>query len=445
MSSRGRSPTPAEMNHYYDPAAAAAYAQAAAMAAGGGAAAAAANEEEAHQEEGQEEEEEEEDEQVVDSHGVKRSNTLPFWGNANNMNLNPLIFTNITSSPYFKVNLVTFKTYHQIVDEIYYKVDHLEPWERGSRKTSGQTGMCGGVRGVGAGGIVSSAFCLLFKLYTLKLTRKQLMGLLNHCDSPYIRGLGFMYIRFTQPPPDLWDWFAEYLDDEEEIDVKAGGGKATTIGEMLIAFLTKLEWFDTRFPRIPVNVQKQINEGLASRNQERAADTYQSSTGKGSRDYDLEGEEGSRSNPLDRVPRSDRDRSSRDRSDRGEKRHDRRRSRSRSREDRRDRDRGSSHRSSKKQRDRDSSRDRDRGSRSSRRSSRSRSRDRGGGGSERSGKRDRRRSRSRSRDRGHQRSDRDRRDRDGDYADELKRYSEHRKKHKKHRSRSRSRSPGRRR
>ena len=38
---------------------------------------------------------------------------------------------------------------------------------------SGQTGMCGGVRGVSAGGIVSSAYCLLFKLYTLKLTKKQ--------------------------------------------------------------------------------------------------------------------------------------------------------------------------------------------------------------------------------------------------------------------------------
>ena len=45
-----------------------------------------------------------------------------------------------------------FQTYHEVIDEIYYKVDHLEPWERGSRKTSGQTGMCGGVRGVGAGG-----------------------------------------------------------------------------------------------------------------------------------------------------------------------------------------------------------------------------------------------------------------------------------------------------
>lgn len=37
------------------------------------------------------------------------------------------------------------KTYHEVIDEIYYKVQHLEPWEKGSRKTSGQTGMCGGV------------------------------------------------------------------------------------------------------------------------------------------------------------------------------------------------------------------------------------------------------------------------------------------------------------
>lgn len=126
---------------------------------------------------------------------LKSKNILPSWGNVNTMNLNPLILTNIQNSPYFKVNLFGLKTYHEVIDEIYYKVAHLEPWERGSRKTSGQTGMCGGVRGVGAGGIVSSAFCLLYKLFTLKLTRKQLNGIINHCDSPYIRGIGFMYIR----------------------------------------------------------------------------------------------------------------------------------------------------------------------------------------------------------------------------------------------------------
>uniref|UniRef100_A0A0P4WEM4 Pre-mRNA-splicing factor 38 n=1 Tax=Scylla olivacea TaxID=85551 RepID=A0A0P4WEM4_SCYOL len=147
--------------------------------------------------------------------GNKKPNGLPIWGNEKTMNLNPLILTNIQSSQYFKVNLYQLKTYHEVIDEIYYNVTHLEPWEKGSRKTSGQTGMCGGVRGVGAGGIVSTAFCILYKLYTLRLTRKQVVGLLNHADSPYIRGLGFMYVRFTQPPADLWDWLEPYLDDEE--------------------------------------------------------------------------------------------------------------------------------------------------------------------------------------------------------------------------------------
>ncbi|XP_054730510.1 pre-mRNA-splicing factor 38B isoform X2 [Anastrepha obliqua] len=138
----------------------------------------------------------------------------------------------------------------------------MEPWERGSRKTSGQTGMCGGVRGVGAGGIVSTAYCLLYKLYTLRLTRKQVNGLLNHTDSPYIRALGFMYLRYTQPPADLYDWYEDYLQDEEEIDVKAGGGQTITIGQMVYQYLTKLDWFSTLFPRIPVPIQKQIEKKL---------------------------------------------------------------------------------------------------------------------------------------------------------------------------------------
>ncbi|KAK3588654.1 hypothetical protein CHS0354_033498 [Potamilus streckersoni] len=187
------------------------------------------------------------------------NNPLSCWGNDKTMNLNTLILTNIQSSPYFKVNLYELKTYHEVIDEIYYKVNHLEPWEKGSRKTAGQTGMCGGVRGVGAGGIVSSAFCLLYKLYTLKLTRKQVIGLLEHNDSPYIRALGFMYIRYTQDPRDLWDWYEPYLEDDEEIDVKAGGGHVMIIGEMIRQWMTKLEWYSTLFPRIPVPVQKDID------------------------------------------------------------------------------------------------------------------------------------------------------------------------------------------
>uniref|UniRef100_A0A182WAW1 Pre-mRNA-splicing factor 38 n=1 Tax=Anopheles minimus TaxID=112268 RepID=A0A182WAW1_9DIPT len=193
---------------------------------------------------------------------AKQNNALPLWGNETSMNLNPLILANIQGSSYFKVSLFKLKTYHEVVDEIYYQVKHLEPWERGSRKTAGQTGMCGGVRGVGAGGIVSTAFCLLYKLYTLRLTRKQVNGLLTHGDSPYIRALGFMYLRYTQPPGDLFDWYEPYLVDEEEIDVKAGGGQIMTIGQMIRQWLTKLDWFSTLFPRIPVPIQKQIDSKL---------------------------------------------------------------------------------------------------------------------------------------------------------------------------------------
>lgn len=193
---------------------------------------------------------------------AKQNNALPLWGSESSMNLNPLILANIQGSSYFKVSLFKLKTYHEVVDEIYYQVKHLEPWERGSRKTAGQTGMCGGVRGVGAGGIVSTAFCLLYKLYTLRLTRKQVNGLLTHGDSPYIRALGFMYLRYTQPPGDLFDWYEPYLLDEEVIDVKAGGGQVLTIGHMIRQWLTKLDWFSTLFPRIPVPIQKQIDAKL---------------------------------------------------------------------------------------------------------------------------------------------------------------------------------------
>lgn len=71
-----------------------------------------------------------------------------------------------------------------------------------------------------------------------------------------------MYIRYTQPPSDLYDWYEEYLQDDEEMDVKAGGGQIMTIGQMCRQWLVKLDWFSTLFPRIPVPIQKSIEKRL---------------------------------------------------------------------------------------------------------------------------------------------------------------------------------------
>lgn len=52
----------------------------------------------------------------------KQGNNIQTWANATTMNINNMVHTNILSSPYFKNNLFSLKTYHEVVDEIYYKV-----------------------------------------------------------------------------------------------------------------------------------------------------------------------------------------------------------------------------------------------------------------------------------------------------------------------------------
>lgn len=48
----------------------------------------------------------------------------------------------------------------------------------------------------------------------------------------------------------------------QEIDLKAGGGYKVTIGEMCRMMLTKLDWFGTLFPRLPVSVGKDLEQKI---------------------------------------------------------------------------------------------------------------------------------------------------------------------------------------
>ncbi|XP_042505912.1 pre-mRNA splicing factor SR-like 1 isoform X2 [Macadamia integrifolia] len=124
--------------------------------------------------------------------------------------LEKVLCVNILSSDYFK-ELYRLKTYHEVIDEIYNQVDHVEPW---------MTGNCRGP---------STAFCLLYKFFTMKLTVKQMHGLLKHPDSAYIRAIGFLYLRYVADSKTLWTWFEPYLKDEEEF-APGSNGRMTTMG-----------------------------------------------------------------------------------------------------------------------------------------------------------------------------------------------------------------------
>ncbi|CAG8582740.1 8658_t:CDS:2 [Racocetra persica] len=176
---------------------------------------------------------------------MKQSNKLETWGNETTMNLNNILYQNIQASPYFK-QLYELKTYHEVIDEIYNHVESLEPFLKGTT--------------------ASTAFCLLYKLWTLRLTVKQVTGLIEHSDSPHIRALGFLYLRYVCKPANLWEWFDEYLEDEEQVQIQGGPRPVSiTIGKMCRQLLTEQKWLGTILPRIPVPIARDIDQKLKER------------------------------------------------------------------------------------------------------------------------------------------------------------------------------------
>ncbi|KAI3451354.1 hypothetical protein Pfo_008019 [Paulownia fortunei] len=156
--------------------------------------------------------------------------------------LEKVLCMNILSSDYFR-DLLRLKTYHEVIDEIYVTVTHVEPW---------MTGNCRGP---------STAFCLLYKFFTMKLTVKQMHGLLKHPDSPFIRAIGFLYLRYVADPKILWSWYEPYLKDDEEFS-PGSNGRMTTMGVYVRDLLLGQYYFDTLFPRIPVLVMRTVVANL---------------------------------------------------------------------------------------------------------------------------------------------------------------------------------------
>eukprot|EP00054_Salpingoeca_dolichothecata_P026530 m.190324 g.190324 ORF g.190324 m.190324 type:complete len:405 (-) comp25684_c1_seq1:60-1274(-) len=210
-------------------------------------------------------------------------NALPIWGNPTTMNMNNILYTNIKESSYFRERCVEIQTFLELVDEIYNCVDHLEPFMPGHANAA------------------STAFCLLYKLFLMRPTENQMMHLLNHADSPYIRATGFLFLRFTCPPKDLLAWFGDYLDDPEPVRVRMGASSPEIpMGVYLRGLLKNQAYFSTRFPRIPVLIEREVRAELD-------AHPYAGESFEGEEEYEEEEPEQEERPPArsrSRTPRS---------------------------------------------------------------------------------------------------------------------------------------------
>ncbi|KAI8342614.1 PRP38 family-domain-containing protein [Chlamydoabsidia padenii] len=179
-------------------------------------------------------------------------NQLETWGNVDTMNMNPIIYQNILESRYFQ-GLYEKTNYHDVINEVYNQVTNVAPFVTGTTP--------------------STAFCCLYKLWTMRLTVKQLEHMIDHKDSPYIRAVGFLYLRYVCAPAQLWDWLGYYLDEEQEINVASGTKpQMKTIGELCRMLLTEQKFYGTMLPRIPVPIARELEKKLADYDGEKTKD-----------------------------------------------------------------------------------------------------------------------------------------------------------------------------
>lgn len=178
---------------------------------------------------------------VEEGRSRSAKSVMPLWGPDDSFHFNPLLLQNTIHSPYFQKCCENLKDWNAVVDEIYYEVKHLLPFQVGKSP--------------------STAFCLLLRLLTLRVTPHQLDLTLKHVDSPYIRCVGFLYLRYVGPPEEIWNWISPYLHDDEPVQVQTGKPE-TTVGEYVRQLFSDREYHGTPLPRFPVLVERDLRAKL---------------------------------------------------------------------------------------------------------------------------------------------------------------------------------------
>ena len=168
----------------------------------------------------------------------KRHGLMPTWGDKNTWNLSALMRKNVLSSSYFN-QLYQLRELSDILPEVEKHVKSSEPWIPGTCHTP------------------TTLFCCLIKLFMMKLTEGQVRFLCDN-SNPYLKVLGFLYIRFLSDPQELWDRLSNYTLSTQVFE--STPGTPTTIGQYVEKLLLEQDYYGLQLPRIPITIQTMINE-----------------------------------------------------------------------------------------------------------------------------------------------------------------------------------------
>lgn len=183
------------------------------------------------------------DEKTADDVHLKkpqsRHGLMPVWGDKNTWNISSLMRKNVFASAYFNKELFNLRDLSAVLDEIKKHVQSIEPWIKGS---------CN---------IPSTFFCVLIKLFILKLTEGQLRFMLDS-PNPYIKSAGILYIRFLSDPAELWDRLKDLTLCSDIIPENN-----ITISDLISQVLSSQDFYSLQLPRIPAKIQLLINKKIS--------------------------------------------------------------------------------------------------------------------------------------------------------------------------------------
>lgn len=158
--------------------------------------------------------------------------------------LPPLLQSHIIESQHFK-SLMSIDIFEQIVEEVCQFADSVEPYNQNSST------------------VPSALFCCLYRLFSMGLDSRRLQHLINSQESPFVRCVGFLFVRFALDPGQLWSWLGEYVLDEEEFHPAKDSDWVTTVGEFVEALLSQERYYSVVLPRLPMGAKRGLEAKLA--------------------------------------------------------------------------------------------------------------------------------------------------------------------------------------
>ncbi|KAM3137130.1 hypothetical protein pb186bvf_010676, partial [Paramecium bursaria] len=166
--------------------------------------------------------------------GDRGNNVFPIHGENAGAHVNALIKQNIQTSTYYK-ELQQIRTFFDLIYEVEKSVTNVETWA------------------IGGQGVPSQMFCCLYRFMNMGLSVDQVRSLCDH-KNVYVRCIGLLYIRYAIDPNFLWTWMKRYILDEQELRPCIDKNVVMSVGEFVEKLLTDMNYYNTRLPRIPQQI-----------------------------------------------------------------------------------------------------------------------------------------------------------------------------------------------